>query len=99
MHITDEFIAKNKLDSALVDAKYLSGIENYSEPEQDLLLEMLVRTVKDLEGKGKARMTNEDLLSIVLKKRRVHLKKFQGSTLEKMITKLINEGFSDNKRK
>ena len=49
---------------------------------------MLMRTTKLPKNKD---LSNVELLSMILKKKRVMQKKYQGSTLEKMITMMANE--------
>ena len=49
---------------------------------------MLMNTTKVAKNKN---LTKIELLSMILKKKRVLQKKFQGSTLEKMITMMANE--------
>jgi hypothetical protein len=65
----------------------LSGIENYPLEEENHLLSLLFNSVR-LKKEWK-----EDfnlIVSLFLRLKRVYLKKFQGSTLEKLITRLHN---------
>jgi len=71
-----------------VSAKFLSGIENYSLEEENLLLEQMIKSAnvkKDWKENYNA------LVSLFLRLKRIYLKKFKGSTLEKLITRLHNE--------
>jgi hypothetical protein len=75
------------LERALVSAKFLSGIENYPLEEENHLFSLLFNSVR-LKKEWK-----EDynlIVSLFLRLKRVYLKKFQGSTLEKLITRLHN---------
>ncbi len=72
----------------MVSAKFLSGVENYNDIEQDYLITMLLRSIK---LNTKWRENYENLTSSILRKKRVYLKKFFGSTLEKIVTRVKNE--------
>ena len=57
----------------------------------------MLKTIHKKAEQG-IKQSHEKLLSIILKKRRVHQKKFQGSSLERLIVKLVNEGIPDEDR-
>lgn len=90
LSIEDEFIVEKKLEGALVSAKFLAGIENFTLKEEDHLLRFFIQSSK--EKKKEWSENYSELVSLFLKLKRFYLKKFKGSTLEKLITRLHNEG-------
>ena len=71
-----------------MSAKFLSGVENYSLEEENLLLKQMMQSAK---VKKDWKENYNALVSLFLRLKRIYLKKFKGSTLEKLITRLNNE--------
>jgi hypothetical protein len=50
LSIDDEFIENNNLEGALVSAKLLSGVENYSYEEENFLLKIFFNSTKEMNA-------------------------------------------------
>jgi hypothetical protein len=87
LSIEDEWVKTSNLEAALVSAKFLSGVENYSVEEQQYLLEIFIASLKKNPNWKKDYL---ELASAILRKKRVYYKKFFGSTLEKIVTMIKN---------
>lgn len=88
LSLESQIIKNHELGLALISAKFLAGIENYDIKEENLLLDILIKSSK---GKKEWSENYNTLVAQPLRLKRMYLKKFKGSTLEKLITRLHNE--------
>lgn len=87
LKLDSKAIKDNKLECAFVSAKFMAGVENYSNEEEGYLLEQLYDSSK---VKKDWRDDYNSVASLFLRLKRTYLKKFKGSTLEKIITRMHN---------